>query len=83
MKKPVLLFAVAVILLSTLGAVCSIANCRYFCGFPDDFYDLPDGRIFFGGVPPYPYIPTVTPKEPFPIIPLIPEGFLERFDAYN
>lgn len=35
----------------------------------------PDGRIFYGGGPPYAYIPTYTPKEQvFPIIPLEPES---------
>ena len=35
----------------------------------------PDGSIYYGGEPPYGYIPTYTPKESWlPIVPLEPDG---------
>ena len=35
----------------------------------------PDGSIYYGGEPPYGYIPTYTPKESgLPIVPIEPDG---------
>ena len=71
----VLLVTATVLVLSLPGVICSIANCRILSGTPDDFHDPPNGRIYLEGEPPYPYIPTQTPKGPFgiPTIPIGPE----------
>jgi hypothetical protein len=64
MKRLVLLVGASVLFLSALGVICLIAECQILRGTPDDSSGFPDGRVFFGGEPPYPYIPTQTPKGP-------------------
>jgi hypothetical protein len=72
MKKLILLVVTVVLFLSLIGILCSIADCRIIGGTPDGS-DFLDGRIYLGGEPPYPYIPTQTPKRPtFPIFPMAP-----------
>lgn len=66
MKKLLLIVTTVSLVLSLIGVIFSIANCRIFSGMPDDLPDLPDGRVFLYGERPYPYIPTEPLKEPVP-----------------
>jgi hypothetical protein len=64
----------AIIVLSVLGAVFSIASCRIFTGHLNGLLgdNLPNGRVYLGGEPPYGYTPTEPHKGP--ILPIVPEN---------
>lgn len=73
--KKLIVIAASIMCIFILGPFCLAAYGQLLCS--DGFSaGMPNGRVFSADEPPYPYLPTVLPKEPpvAPILPLEPLG---------